>query len=291
MSKRITVALCACVLAACGGGKDDHVNAAAGTTFSYSEPQPWSPPSSASDAVESLTAFQTSSDEATAMAVQGALMQIAFEAIPDDALGGFGGFAATTSDPTALVSDARSRTLATAFGIATAATQFNGECTTVASAADGVTTVTFGNCQYTDVSVDGSMTLTVNGKVVGRPGAVTWDVRYTVAFASTDGRMSFGYHDLGDVAVTSATVVAHQEADIAASVASGGQSASLGLAQAVDLDVAIDSTCATNITGGSLEAKRVWTKRPSGASAADLPNAGVRFNWTGCGVATAQFSR
>jgi hypothetical protein len=290
MSKRIPVALCACVLAACGGGKDDHVNAAAGTTFSYGAQQPASAPSSASDAIESLAAFQTSSDEATAMAVQGALMAVAFDAIPEDDFG-LGGFAATTADPKALVRDARSRTFATAFGTATAATQFNGECTAVANAADGVTTVTFGNCQYTDVSTDGSMTLTVNGKVVGRPGAVTWDVRYTVAFSSADARLAFAYHDVGDVAVTPATVVAHQEADIAASVSGGGQSASLGLAQAVDLDVAIDSTCATKITGGTLEAKRVWTKRPSGASSTEFVNRGVLFDWSGCGIATVQFSR
>jgi hypothetical protein len=291
MSKRIAVALCACVLAACGGGKDDHVNAAAGTTFSYAEPQQsLSTPSSASDAIESLAAFQTSSDEATAMAVQGALMAVAFDAIPEDDFG-LGGFAATTADPRALVRDARSRTFATAFGSATAATQFNGECTAVANAADGVTTVTFGNCQYTDVSADGSMTLTVNGKVVGRPGAVTWDVRYTVAFSSADARIAFAYHDVGDVAVTPATVVAHQEADIAASFSGGGQSASLALAQAVDLDVAIDSTCATKITGGTLEAKRVWTKRPSGASSTDVVNRGVLFSWTGCDLATVQFSR
>lgn len=289
MSNRIMIALCCCVLAACGGGKDEHVNAATAKTFSYGPEQPWTAPSSAGDAISSIASFQASADEVSAVAVQGALMQVAFEAFEDDL--GLGGFAATTADPAALVRDARARTLKTAFGLATAATQFNGECTVVANGADGATTVTFGNCQVTDSSVDGSMTLTVNGKVVGRPGAVNWDVRYTVAFSSTDGRIDFAYHDVGDVAVTPATVVAHQEADIAASVSSDGQSASLGLAQSVDLDVAIDSTCATNITGGTLEAKRVWTKRPSGASSTDLPDGGVRFAWNGCGTAAVQFSR
>jgi hypothetical protein len=51
------------------------------------------------------------------------------------------------------------------------------------------------------------------------------------------------------------------------------------------------STCASSVTGGNFEAKRVWTQVPSEAQGSgDFTNKGVKLTWTGCGTATAQFA-
>lgn len=288
MSKHIiALALCGAVLAACGGD-DERVNAATARTFSYGPAAPAPAPLAASDAVGGVLAFQTSSDESTAVAAQGSLMQAAFEALGDDI--GIAGFASTSANPSALVRDARSRALTAALGGA-AATQFSGACTVTEQGADGVVTVVFGNCEYTESSVDGTITVRVSGRVVGGPGNVRWDMTYNADFAGPDATLLFGYHDVGSVDVTATTLKAHQEADLGATMSSGGQRLELGLAQSVDLDLILDGSCDTRITGGTLEAKRVWTKRPSGASASELADRGVLFSWLGCGVAEVRFSR
>lgn len=289
MTKRsLTLALCSAFLAACGGGDGDRVNAATARTFSYGPATPASAPLAASDAVDGAVAFQFVADESTAVGAQGSLLQVAFEALGDDL--GFAGFAATSAGPGALVREARSRTLATALA-GTAATQFDGACTVTQRGANGVATVVFGDCVFTETTVDGTVTVRVDGTVTGGPGNVTWNMTYTADLGGADTAVHFGYHDVGRIDVDAVSLKAHQEADFGATVSSGGQRAELGFAQSVDLDVILDGSCATHITGGTLEAKRVWTKRPAGAEASELADRGVLFTWIGCGVAEARFSR
>jgi hypothetical protein len=287
-NRLLTLALCSAFLTACGGGDDERVNAATARTFTYGPAQPVAPPATASATVDGFAAFQSAADESTAVGAQSSLLQVAFEALGDDL--GFGGFAAPDASPNALVGEARSRTLATALR-STAATQFDGACTVTQRGADGVVTVAFGDCVFTETTVEGTVTVRVSGTVTGGPGNVTWNMTYTADLGGPDMTVHFGYHDVGRVDVDASSLKAHQEADFGATVASGGQRAELGFAQSVDLDVALDGTCATHITGGTLEAKRVWTKRPAGAEASELADRGVLFSWTGCGVAEARFSR
>jgi hypothetical protein len=154
----------------------------------------------------------------------------------------------------------------------------------------GTTTVTFANCTVSESTAGGEMTVKATGKVVGKPGAVNWDVKYTLSMTGPEAAITLAYHDLGRMDFAGDFATAHQEADIAASAASGGRRVEIGLAQSVDLDVALDAACATNVTSGTLEAKRVWTKQPSGATDAEARVGGVLFTWTGCGTADVQHS-
>jgi hypothetical protein len=283
MTKRILTLLCCCTLAACGGDDDD-VNAATARDFSYAPRLAAPPPESVTDAISSMRSFQGLGDESSAVAVQGSLMQVGFEVLGDDL--GIGGFAVRSESATALVREARSRTFAAALG--NAATQFDPACVVVDNRTAGTTIVTFANCTVSESTADGNMTVKATGKVVGQLGAVAWDVKYSLSMAGPEAAITLAYHDLGRMDFAANFARAHQEANIGASIASGGKRVEIGLAQSVDLDLALDSACATNVTGGTLEAKRVWTKQPSGANEVD---GGVLFTWTGCGVANVQYSR
>jgi hypothetical protein len=287
MTKRFLTLLVSCAaLVACGGGDEDHVNAASARTFSYGDAEA-APLLGAGDAIDSLLAFQSAGDETSAVAAQGSLMAVAFEALGDEF--GVGGFAAT-ENPTALVRDARSRTFAAALTGDTA--QFTTACTVVAKDASGTTTVEFKNCTLSEASTDGTtLTVNANGRVIGTPGSVAWDVTYNLSMTGPDATFTVGYHDVGNIDLTATSVKAHQEADIGAAFSSGTQHAQLGLAQSVDLDVTIGDACASSITGGTLEAKRVWTRRPAGTSAEETADRGALFTWTDCDTVTVQFSR
>ena len=76
--RTLTVALCCCFLAGCGGGGDD-TNAATARSFTYGAAQVTTPPQAAGDAFSSLTAFQSTGDEASAVAAHGSLMAVGFE--------------------------------------------------------------------------------------------------------------------------------------------------------------------------------------------------------------------
>lgn len=287
MKRAATIALCCLTLTACGGSDDDRVNAAAARTFNYGPAEPGTPPDAAA-ALESLVSFQTAAGEETAIAAQGSLMSLAFEALGDEF--GLGGFpAASRTRATALVKDARSQAFAAA--LRGAATQFTTGCTVVKGGPDGTTTVVFSNCVYAeDTSDGGELVVRASGQISGRPGFVEWNVKFTLGLSSGDASMTLAYHDVGDFSLTSTSAVGHQEADVSATVRSGAQSAALGLAQSVDLDVTLDASCEANITGGTLEAKRVWTRIPSNAPAEEFADRGVLFAWIGCGVANVQFS-
>lgn len=287
MTKRfVTIALCSAALVACGGGDGDRANAATARTFSYSAPVDTFPPTAAADAIESIVTFESAGDASSAVAAQGSLMAIGYEVLGDEPA--FGGFAATEM-PAALVRDVRARTLRAA--LTGPGTEF-AECTAVRNDANGSTTVEFENCQYSETTTDGTMTVKVAGTVVGSPGAVAWNVTYALSMTAPDWAMTLGYHDVGDIDVTATTLKAHQEADVGLVVSGGGQHAELGFAQAVDLDVTI-GTCATgttSITGGTLEAKRVWTKVPRDYPPEVTVDAGVLYTWTGCGTAEMRSS-
>jgi hypothetical protein len=54
-------------------------------------------------------------------------------------------------------------------------------------------------------------------------------------------------------------------------------------------DVTYDkaNTC---VTSGTLEAKRVWVKRPSGESETSLPSKGAKVTWQSCDAGSIAFS-
>jgi len=95
-------------------------------------------------------------------------------------------------------------------------------------------------------------------------------------------------HSSGQVVATATTATgsAASEASLTASIA--GQTMSAALHESLTFDVTRSASCATGVTGGTLEAKRVWITRPAAVPAAELPDAAARVTWTGCGTASVQ---
>jgi hypothetical protein len=155
------------------------------------------------------------------------------------------------------------------------------------------TKVTFNNCTDTFTEDTVTETITLDGYLsVGGANnqTLTWDVDYKMVMNNTGtspSSLTVKYHESGTLTVTDTTVVGNMLWELTYSGSSGGQSISFGMAQALVLDLVYqtDPVC---VTDGTLEAKRVWTKRPSGATAEQLPDVAVKIEWSACG--TAQIS-
>jgi hypothetical protein len=140
------------------------------------------------------------------------------------------------------------------------------------------------------------VTAVLDGQLWLSGDTLTW--KYTVAMDSSTGETDT-YTDSGTLSVTATTAKGHENMEWR----SGQPATGIGpgsLAQALDLDVTYDqsctqpcgingveSSCPSPIIGGSLEAKRVWTQKPSGTSVADHA---AKLTWTGCNQATFQTS-
>jgi hypothetical protein len=260
------------LLGACGGSGAPRENAAAGATFGYGTPQAATPDQAAAMAgtVSSLDAFRAAPGAgsglgaADAASVTGAVLE---------------GGAIGTFSPAAV-----GATSAAAFDVPACATvgsgtvAFRGCRVTVSQSSGGTTT-------SGSVTVSGDVTLSADGRTV------SWDLTYGVALTlsgSSPLTMSGTLHSAGTVTVTATTAAGTATSEIALNVSAGGQTASAALDESLAFDLTRSDACASGITGGTLEAKRVWTLRPTGASPADLPDEAARVAWTGCGTATVQ---
>jgi hypothetical protein len=87
---------------------------------------------------------------------------------------------------------------------------------------------------------------------------------------------------------TTTTAVGSVTSEIALTVTAGGQTVSAALDESLAFDVTRSATCASGVTAGSLEAKRVWVSRPAGVPASQLPDEAARVEWSGCGTATVR---
>jgi hypothetical protein len=296
-SQRWILAVCAAAAAACGGGGGGGggriANPAASTTFSYPDPTSALPPMLASDAVSTAASLDGTLTPDGALLLQETLFAAASDALGDmggpfavagsDALGQMRPSELIPSEAVPMMRQARAAALS-APGGGTFATS----CYTATAS-----TVTFRGCSITETSTDGtSFTVTVDGHVTGAPGTATWELSIGLVMASPDGRISARYDDLGSVTVTATTMKARQDTILQASANFGGQSDAMALGQTADLDVVLDppAACATRIVDGTLEAKRVWIRRPAGATHTDLPDVGVKYSWDGCDVGTFQLA-
>jgi hypothetical protein len=262
-----------CLAAAGCGGNSDGGNAAASKTFVYGAPQEQSSSAGAtgaSEAVSSALTFKTDVSSDAAVSAQSGLYAAAEVALGTAPTAG----AAMLPQLSPLVRSARSRALATAAGSSTLP---SGCYTTTPSS------VTFSGCKFTE----GTATITLDGSISTSADTVTWS--YTATLGYSDG-MAATYKDSGHFTVTATTVKAHDEAEFTARVTTGGKTSTYGIAQAADLDVTYGADCSSMITGGSFEAKRVWTQKPSDVSADRFKDKGVKINWTGCGSVTVQLS-
>jgi hypothetical protein len=131
-------------------------------------------------------------------------------------------------------------------------------------------------------TIDGSITRTV---AVGTASA-SWDVSVHATLTDVDMSMNMTDHFTGGLALTATTLTGNSRSDVTFSIAAQGMNMSGAYSNVADYDLQF-VTGPFCVTGGTLELRRVWTKRPTGSTTQDMPNQGIKFTWTGCGAATA----
>jgi hypothetical protein len=272
-------------LTACGGGSDG--NAAIGKTFTYAPAGPASSTQlgAAGSQIASVIALRDGSSSLDASSA--GLADVS--SITDALLGSSGAdisFAAAPSSPNALtVARGMRRYLTTDVGFVFE----NPGCVTRTLAS-----VTLANCTVTlsepsDPTISGKVT--ANGFVsITNSETLKWDLTVGVTFAKTGaggGSASGSAHRAGTLTMTSTAIKGSMLGELSASATAGGASESAAVSESVELDTTyqLNPTC---VTGGTLEAKRVWTKRPSSGTVHD---GAALITWTGCGAGTIAFSR
>ena len=159
--------------------------------------------------------------------------------------------------------------------------QFNSACATVTS-----TSVTFSNCTDTE----SGLTTTFNGSISVAAGAVTWGLTLTLSGTQDSTTVNLNMHLSGKMTVTATKVTGNSLTEFSGSASANGQSVSFGLDNAAIVDLTYQSSPNFCVTAGSVEVKRVWTTKPSGASGSAYADAGVKLTWTGCGAFTVAHS-
>jgi len=262
----------ALLLGACGGSDKPRENSAASTTFGYGSPQ------------------AATSDQAGAMGATVSSID-AFRAAPGTGSGL--GAADAASITGALLEGGPIASFSPAEVGATSAAAFDVPACAVVTSGK----VTFNGCRVTvsqssgNTSTSGSVTVNGNVSLSADGQTLTWDLTYGVGLTMSGTSpltMSGTSHSGGRVLVTATTAVGAITSEVSLTVSAGGQSASAALDESLAFDVTRSDTCASGVTGGTLEAKRVWTTRPSGASPAELPDEAAKVEWTGCGTATVR---
>jgi hypothetical protein len=270
MVKRGWVVACL-VAAACGGGGDGPGTpggAATSKTFTYATPSAGSAPTSVSTALASGLALRSGATAAEATEALAAILALSGDALDG---GGTGVF-----EP-AVAQKIRERVATTTvMGMAPSGVpSMPVECTIVAA-----DQVVFRDCRIVEESADGTVTITVSGRVGVTADTISWD--YTMAMSMAQPGMSTGLslREAGTFTLTATTAVAHVAADLGMQMSSPQGSVAFGVAQSLDLDLT-HGEC--GVASGTLEAKRVWTARPRGweqmAEAAELADRGVKFTW------------
>jgi hypothetical protein len=135
------------------------------------------------------------------------------------------------------------------------------------------------------VTVTGEVSLSADRQ------ALTWDLTYGIGI-TTSGTSSLtmtgALHSAGRVVATPTTAVGAIATEVALTVSAGGQTLSAAFDESLAFDVTRSSSCSSGVTGGTLEARRVWVARPTGVPASQLPDEAARLEWTGCGTATVR---
>ena len=148
-------------------------------------------------------------------------------------------------------------------------------------------TVTFKNCSQSE----GGYTVTLDGTISSSGGAVSWNM--TGGFSGTQNNTTakIDLHQAGAMTVTASTLNGHATSDFGGNVSGQGQNVSFGFASAVLVDLTWQSAPSSCVTGGSVEVRRVWTQKPSGASGPAFNDAAVKLTWTGCNAVQIAHSK
>ena len=288
MAKRTGIVSLLCLAVAACGGNDG--NAAASRQFTYGTP----------GAATSLQtgALETSLSSMTSLSapdVSTAMSFTDFSSVTDDLFGGSAFFATVTAAKTALAKAQNAALLSpTAYG-----TGFDDPaCVTVTS-----TSVQLSGCKITlkdsfgtliaTVKADGSVTLSNSNQTLG------WDLRVSENFPVTgsggSASVDASLHSAGNITVQAptdaapGTVKGSMTSEVSVSASGGGQSESMRVDESLDINVTYENIPTTCVTGGTVEAKRVFAdwSIPNMSRPADK---GVKVTWTGCGTGEIAFS-
>jgi hypothetical protein len=255
------------VLAACGGSSG---NAALSRSFNYgtSQAPSTSEQSAASSAQTSLS--QTASFSSAPDGTKGQAI-IGLSEVIGAALGSNGVIAMQPQYTGA----------GTALSLAATASS----CTTVVG-----NTVTFANCTFIEAGITG----TLNGSIsVSAAGAITWNIygSFSGSNATSGYVYNINLHEAGNITVTSTKVTGNATSEISGTFSGQGQNVSFGFATAAVIDLTYQTTPSYCVTAGTIEVKRVWMQRPSGATGAQFADLGVKLTWSGCNQFTVAHSQ
>jgi len=283
MTKRHGIAAALCVLtAACSGGAGSGGNAAETKTFKYGAPSPAS-----SDQAAALSA-QLSLGTTSSLDASGAQSLADFSGVTEALLG--------TGAPSLLraASPARQALVAGKAAAAGELTSTTGDvfdepaCVTVTQ-----TSVSMKACTITidDPATSTTGKVHVDGSLSVSNGTLTWDLTMSANIVSSGITETARVHEDGTLTVTPTTIKGKMLDELSATVTANGFSQSEGVAESLTIDVTYQSSppppC---VTGGTLEAKRVWTQRPAGYTTTELPDKAAKVTWTGCDQGTIAFS-
>ena len=147
--------------------------------------------------------------------------------------------------------------------------------------------ITYTACTVT-LSTTG--TIRVNGRITLSGATLGWDLTSRLDDASTSYSMTAAVHATGALTFGATTVNGQARSDTSATVTGGGTTMSAAYTTLADvaLELQRDPFC---VTGGTLELRRIWTKRPVGApTTGEYADQGLRFTWQGCGTVLVQHS-
>ena len=257
---KTAAAVASVMLVSCGGGG----NAAISKNFNYAASQAptaseQAAATSAQGTVSSTSSFSSSPDATKATAIVGLADDLAASALGGAPIG----MGPALENPRLRHALRNSVTA---------------DCTVVTA-----NKVTFNNCQDTD----SGYTFTLNGSVSATTDSVTWDINGAFSGSSQGYTINLNLHQSGTLTVTTTTVKGKALSEISGSVSGGGQSASFGLDTAAMVDLTYNQSC---VTAGTIEVKRVWSEKPSGASGPDFADVAVKLSWTGCNTVQVQHS-
>jgi hypothetical protein len=292
MTKRMAMALASCLaLAACGGNGGG--NAAVGKTFTYGTANAYSTYSL--DSQLSGTLAVGSAVDATSTAVVGNADGLTASILGSSSIG----LATTPAQRNALATGART---AVRQLMAASAGEFSYQFDNPGCVTTTATSVAMKACSVTSSYTGSGYTETSKVQVDGSlsydqtKGTLTWD--FTVSdgtsftYSGQSGSATVALHESGTLTVTATAIQGQMLAEASVSGSTPQGSASLAVSEAVLIDVTyVDpATCPTRVTGGTIEAKRVWTDR-GGVSTTQLPDEAGKITWTGCGQGTIAYSK
>jgi hypothetical protein len=283
MRKLVFVVACSGVLAACGGSSGGGFKDPDSVDFSYGSATEVTPGSdayyAAGDAVSGL-------EDVSAIQGQGADDSDLAEdviSLPNEVAGALFGSGLPflrAMERSGLRASSRAAALLTGDTVAAASGWDDEGCWTVTA-----TSIQFDHCTISVSEDDSTMVTAVNGSMHRAAGHVYWDLTATMTITGTSdvGPMTIKYsdHATGDVTFDAGTIVGFERSDLSLSAKAPTESISMKVTYNVDLDLQYLADPSFCLTGGTLEAKQVWSEKPSNPEIdpADFVDQAVKLTW------------